>query len=87
MVECIQTKGKQMWTTDDDKTDADELPEEIQFDYSKAKPNRFAEQLQDRQILIALDPDVAAVFRDAEAVNRVLRALIETMPSTSSKAA
>ena len=72
---------------DNDRTNGDELPEEIQFDYSKAKPNRFAERLKDRQILIALDPDVAAVFGDAEAVNRVLRALIETMPPTLSESA
>jgi hypothetical protein len=31
---------------------------------------------------ITLDPDVAAVFRDAASVNRVLRALIDTMPLT-----
>lgn len=65
----------------------DELPEEIQFDYTKAKPNRFADRLKDQQILVALDPDVAAVFGNAETVNRVLRALIETMPPTSAEAA
>lgn len=59
----------------------DDLPEEIYFDYAKAKPNRFAEALKDQQILVALDPDVAAVFGSAESVNRVLRALIQTMPS------
>ena len=69
------------------KANSDELPDEIQFDYAKAKPNRFAERLIDQQILVALDPDVAAVFGDAETVNRVLRALIETMPPTSAEAA
>jgi len=72
---------------DNDKKDGEDLPEEIRFDYSKAKPNRFAERLTDRQILIALDPDVAAVFGDAGTVNRVLRALIETMPPTPTEAA
>lgn len=66
-----------------DKTIEDELPDEIIFDYSKAKPNRFAQRLKEQQTLIALDPDVAAVFGNAEVVNRVLRALIETMPPTS----
>lgn len=69
------------------KTNNDELPNEMRFDYSKAKPNRFADRLKDQQILVALDPDVAAVFGDAETVNRVLRALIETMPPTSAEAA
>ena len=75
-----------MTAIDNDRTSSEELPEEIQFDYSKAKPNRFAERLTDQQILIALDPDVAAVFGDADSVNRVLRALIETMPPSSPEA-
>ena len=69
------------------KASNDELPDEIQFDYTKAKPNRFADRLKDQQILVGLDPDVAAVFGNAETVNRVLRALIETMPPTSAEAA
>ena len=64
--------------------DPDQLPDEIDFDYATAKPNRFAEQLSDMQIMVLLDPDVAAVFDSAEAVNRVLRALIETMPQSQS---
>lgn len=59
----------------------DELPDEIRFDYAKAKPNRFADQLKNVEVLIVLDPDVAAVFRTSESVNRVLRSLIENMPS------
>ena len=76
-----------MNTIDDEKSSEEELPEEIQFDYSRAKPNRFAERLKDQQVLIALDPDVAAVFENAETVNCVLCALIETMPPTSLEAA
>ena len=53
---------------------------EYSFDYAKAKPNRFAEMLSDEQVVVILDPDVAAVFRNSSEVNRVLRALIETMP-------
>jgi hypothetical protein len=56
------------------------LPE-YHFDYSKAKTNPYAQQLRERQIMVALDPDVASVFRSADEVNRVLRALIETMPA------
>lgn len=69
------------------KANSDELPDEIRFDYAKAKSNRFADRLKDQQILVALDPDVAAVFGNAETVNRVLRALIKTMPPTSAEAA
>jgi hypothetical protein len=59
----------------------DDLQPEYDFDYSKAKPNLYAQHLRERQVLVALDPDVATVFRSAEEVNRVLRALIQTMPS------
>ena len=76
-----------MNNTENGNTTNEDLPDEIQFDYTKAKPNRFAERLKDQQILVALDPDVAAVFGNAETVNRVLRALIETMPPTTAKAA
>lgn len=55
---------------------------EYEFDYRKARPNRFAQRKKDRlaTVLIPLDPDVAQVFTTPEAVNTVLRALIETMP-------
>ena len=59
----------------------DDLLPEYRFDYSKAKPNPYAHQLRERQIMVVLDPDVASVFRSAEDVNRVLRALIQTMPA------
>jgi len=59
----------------------DDLLPEYNFDYSKAKPNHFAHQLRERQIMVVLDPDVASVFHSTEEVNRVLRALIQTMPT------
>lgn len=58
----------------------DEMLQEYRFDYSKAKPNRFADALVNGQLMVVLEPDVAAVFKSSEAVNAVLRALIETMP-------
>ncbi|NOX61469.1 MAG: hypothetical protein GXP42_05925 [Chloroflexi bacterium] len=60
--------------------DEDELQEEYHFDYAKAKPNRFARDLSSDTLMVVLDPDVAEVFSSSEEVNRVLRALIETMP-------
>lgn len=64
----------------------DTLPDEYRFDYSKAKPNRFAQAFEQQQIMVTLDPDVAAIFNTAESVNRVLRALITTMPPIDLKA-
>jgi hypothetical protein len=48
---------------------------EYVLDYSKAKPNRFAVTLQKTRAVI-LQPDVAAVFSSAEAVNDFLRSAI-----------
>ncbi len=58
----------------------DEIQDEYQFDYSKAKPNRFAGKIGQNQLIIVLDPDVAAVFKTSESVNQVLRAIITSMP-------
>jgi hypothetical protein len=60
---------------------ASNLRAEYRFDYTKAKPNRFAQQVQPGSVAILLDPDVARVFKNAESVNTVLRALMVTMPS------
>ncbi len=61
---------------------SDELRDEYRFDYSKAKPNRFASRVDKGRLVVALDPDVSEVFTTPEAVNRALRALIDAMPTT-----
>ncbi len=58
----------------------DELRAGYHFDYTKAKPNRFAGRVRPESVAILLDPDVAQVFKSAESVNAVLRALVATMP-------
>ena len=60
---------------------SDELRDEYQFDYSKAKPNRFAAKLKKGGRLVVLDPEVAAAFSGSDEVNSVLKALLHTMPS------
>lgn len=55
---------------------------EYRFDYSKAKPNRFASRLSPDVVAVVLDPDVAAVFRSSEAVNSLLRSVISAMPES-----
>lgn len=61
----------------------DDLRPEYDFDYTRARPNRFAGQTQLGSRVVVLEPDVAAVFTTPEAVNKVLRALITTMPPTT----
>ena len=58
----------------------DELRPEYEFDYGKARPNRFAARVKPGVRTVPLDPDVAEVFTTPESVNTVLRALIQTMP-------
>jgi hypothetical protein len=61
-----------------------ELRAEYNFDYRKARPNRFAGRNKDR-LVVVLDPDVSQVFTTPESVNTVLRALIATMPQSAKR--
>lgn len=61
---------------------ADELAPEYSFDYSQARSNRFAGQVDRSRVVVLLDPDIAEIFTTPESVNAVLRALIKTMPAT-----
>jgi hypothetical protein len=65
----------------EESSNSDELLDEYHFDYKKAKLNRFAAR-DGKQLLkvVVLDEDVAQVFTTPESVNKVLRALIESMP-------
>ncbi len=53
---------------------------EYDFDYRKARPNRFAQRVYKDHRVVILDPDISKVFPTSESVNTVLRALITTMP-------
>lgn len=65
---------------------ANGLRTEYRFDYTKVKPNRFAERARPGSVAVLLDPDVARVFKSGETVNAVLRALVATMPGGRSRA-
>ena len=53
---------------------ADEiLPE---YDFSRARPNKYARRFAGGRNIIVLDPDVARRFPDSATVNRALRALV-----------
>jgi hypothetical protein len=62
---------------------SDDLRPEYEFDYGKARPNRFAGRVDPDRVVITLDPDVSRVFATSESVNTVLRALITSMPKSS----
>jgi len=50
------------------------------LDYTKARPNRFANRGSSNWLVVLLDPDVAKVFKSAEAVNSALRAILNVVP-------
>ncbi len=55
------------------RVDADEiLPE---YDFSRARPNKFASRYAAGSIVVVLEPDVAAAFPTAGEANEALRAL------------
>ena len=66
------------------RTRGDELAKEYRFDYSKAKPNRFAAQMGKDTIAVVLAPDVATVFQSSKSVNAALRSVIAARPGHSS---
>jgi hypothetical protein len=58
----------------------DDLLPEYNFDYSKARPNRFAAQANETTITVTLESDVAKVFKTSEEVNQALRAILSAIP-------
>jgi len=48
------------------------LPE---YDFSRARPNKYASRYAAGSIVVVLEPDVAAMFSSAEEANEALRAL------------
>lgn len=48
------------------------LPE---YDFSRARPNKFASRYKTDSTVVVLEPDVAAVFPTAHQANDALRAL------------
>ena len=46
-----------------------------EYDFSRARPNKYASRYAKGSIVITLDPDVAAVFPGARQANEALRAI------------
>ncbi len=57
--------------------DSMEMLPEYEFDYSKAKPNRFTKECA---ITVTIEPDITQVFNTSEAVNKALRAILTAIP-------
>lgn len=61
----------------------DDLLPEYDFDYNKARPNRFANKGEKtRALKVILDADIAEVVNTSEAVNHALRSLLSALPKS-----
>ena len=49
-----------------------------EYDYSRAKPNRFASRMNRPVVAVVLESDVAAVFDSSAKVNAQLRSAMST---------
>jgi hypothetical protein len=58
----------------------EDMSAEYNFDYSKARPNRFAAHAGKKSTVVVLDADVSKVFSTSKLVNTTLRAIIAAMP-------
>ena len=56
--------------------DVNGIRQEYGFDYSRAKPNRFAAHMDRPVVAVVLAPDVASVFTSSTKVNAQLRSII-----------
>ena len=62
------------------KTITNTMRKKYRFDYSRAKPNRFAGKFANDSVAVILEPDVAARFKSSKTVNAALRSLFSAMP-------
>lgn len=51
-----------------------------EYDFSGGVRGKYVARAGADTVVVTLDPDVAAVFRTSAAVNRALRAVLDTMP-------
>ncbi len=63
-----------------EKQSEDDLLPYYDLDYSKAKPNRFAQQPRE-QTVVMLDVELSKIFRTEEEVTNALRLLVQAMPA------
>lgn len=65
------------------KTNNDELRETYNFDYAHAQRGKYYNKLKaEGSNIVQLEPDLAEVFKDSEAVNKALRSLLQFNKAT-----
>jgi hypothetical protein len=56
-----------------------------EYDFSGAVRGKYAGRFSRDVVMVVLEPDVAAAYPDAKAVNRALRAILDAAPSKPNK--
>lgn len=56
-----------------------------EYDFSGGVRGKYTKRYAQGSNVVVLEPDVARLYRDAEAVNRALRAIAEVAPSAVRK--
>ena len=56
-----------------------------EYDFSKARPNKYAKKYSEGGNLVVIDPLLARYFPDSDSVNAALRALISAFPEAMLK--
>jgi hypothetical protein len=56
-----------------------------EYDFSNARPNKYAKRYAEGTNIIVIDPDLAEFFPDSESVNAALRALVSIFPQNRPK--
>jgi hypothetical protein len=51
-----------------------------EYDFSAGVRGKYAQRFREGTNIVVLDPDVAAEFKDSQAVNAALRTLLKTRP-------
>ncbi len=58
----------------------DDMSPEYHFDYSQARPNRFASGIAEGSLVVVLEPELAQVFQTPERVKAILQAIAQAIP-------
>ena len=56
-----------------------------EYDFSKGKRGKYAQQYSEGTNVVLLDPDVAKVFPTSESVNKALRSIIQHKENAAPK--
>ncbi len=67
--------------SEEQNKDAAEMLDE--YDFSRGVVGKYAKQYAEGTNIVLLDPDVARVFPDSEAVNQALRAIAQIIQQRS----